>query len=471
MSPQFFASSDLPADVDLAFAWHDRPGALLRLLPPWQRIHVIGCEGGIRDGGRTTLTISVGPLRTRYVAEHHGFVLNQKFEDRQLHGPFRAFDHVHHFEALGERNTRLEDRIQFRLPRLLSNAVATARFKRELSRQFDYRHRTTIADLEHLARYPRARSLRVGITGASGMVGRQLSALLSTAGHEVVRFVRAGAQQSSWLPGRAASWSVSDGVQNWDEAGPLDAVVHLAGENVGAGRWTAARRARIRDSRIEGTRALVSSLERGPRPAPALICASAIGYYGERGNRPMSEEAHAGSGFLAEVCRDWEQEAKRAEALGSRVVNLRFGVVLSASGGALGKMLPAFRAGLGGPLGSGRQYLSWISLCDAISAVHHLLHSGDVAGPVNLVAPSSSSQATFARTLGSVITRPTILTTPARPLRMVLGEMAEETLLASTRAVPDVLQRSGFRFRHDRLQTALRHTLGRSPRALRRQVA
>ena len=240
----------------------------------------------------------------------------------------------------------------------------------------------------------------------------------------------------------------------------LDAGVHLAGESI-AERWTAEKKTKIRDSRVKGTRLLCESLARLSQPPKAVVCASAIGYYGDRGEEVLREESAAGSGFLAEVCRGWEAAADPARQRGIRVVHLRIGVVLSPAGGALAQMLFPFRMGLGGKLGSGKQYLSWIAIDDLIRVISHALTTDTLQGPVNAVAPNPVTNLDFTRTLGRVLARPTLFPMPAFAARLAFGEMADELLLASARVEPIRLSATGYQFRHPVLEGALRHLLGK----------
>jgi uncharacterized protein (TIGR01777 family) len=235
--------------------------------------------------------------------------------------------------------------------------------------------------------------------------------------------------------------------------------VHLAGENIASGRWTAARRAAIRESRVTGTRLLAEGIGRLSRPPATLVCASAVGYYGDRGDERLTESSGAGRGFLAEVCQAWEAAAAPAAAAGVRVAHLRFGVILAASGGALARMLLPFRLGVGGRLGSGRQWMSWITLEDAVHVVRHVLERDACRGPVNAVAPHPVRNADFTRELAGALRRPALLPTPALALRIVLGDMARELLLASQRVEPAVLAGTGYRFRHPQIGPALRSVL------------
>ena len=298
--------------------------------------------------------------------------------------------------------------------------------------------------------------MRIAMTGSTGLVGTAAVDVLSRAGHEVVRLVRRAP-----APGeKAVRW---DPVRREIDAAALeghDAVLHLAGENVGSGRWTAARKAGIRDSRVNGTRHLCDALAGLARPPKALVCASAVGYYGDRGEETLTEGSPPGAGFLAGVCREWEAASAPAARKGIRVVALRIGMVLSPKGGALPRMLPLFRAGLGGVIGSGRQYVSWVALDDLPHIVLHALERDDLSGPVNAVAPRPVTNREFTEALGKALSRPTPLPVPAFALRLAVGrEMADALLLASARAVPRRLEESGYRFRFPELGGALRHML------------
>jgi hypothetical protein len=300
--------------------------------------------------------------------------------------------------------------------------------------------------------------MRVAVSGSTGLVGSEVVAVLSAAGDEVVRLVRRVP-----APGeKAVRWDPVKG--EIDAAGleGLDAVVHLAGENVGAGRWTAARKAAIRDSRVNGTRLLCDALAGLARPPKTLVCASAVGYYGDRGEEPLTEESPPGTGFLAGVCREWEAASAPAARKGIRVVALRIGMVLSPKGGALARMLPPFRAGLGGVIGGGRQYVGWIALDDLPGIILHALQCGDLSGPVNAVAPRPVTSREFTEALGKALSRPTPLPVPAFVLRIAVGrEMADALMLASARVIPKRLLDTGYAFRSPELETTLRRLVER----------
>lgn len=296
--------------------------------------------------------------------------------------------------------------------------------------------------------------MNVLITGATGFLGRRASELLSQAGHTLLALSRdpGAAQQRIPSLSRAFSWEARG-----EALKSCEAVIHLAGETV-AGRWTEAKKRAIRDSRVLGTRDLVEALVKLDVRPKVFISASAIGYYGDRGEEVLTEDSPPGSDFLAQVCQDWEGEAARAESLGIRVVRLRLGLVLGPGGGALQAMLPLFQLGLGGPLGSGKQFWSWVHRDDTIGAIMFALARDDLRGPVNVTAPQPVRQREFARILGRILRRPAILPAPAFALKIVLGEFASG-LLSSQRVLPQRLTQTGYRFRCAELEPALRNIL------------
>lgn len=300
--------------------------------------------------------------------------------------------------------------------------------------------------------------MRVLMTGATGFVGQRLVRALIERGDEVVVLSRDAESARARLPGirSAHAWQALDEVAPRAAFEGVDVVVHLAGETV-VGRWTEAKKRAIHESRSVGTRNLVAGMQGAG--ASALISASAIGYYGDRGETELREAESAGEDFLARVCLDWEREARGAEALGARVTCARIGVVLGDEGGALDKMLPIFKAGGGGPIGGGRQWWSWIHIDDLIGALCWLIDDGGPAGPVNVVAPGVCRQRDFASALGEAVHRPTFIPTPAFAIKLALGGFAVE-LLASRRVLPGVLEEAGFPFAHPEIGEALRHLVG-----------
>jgi uncharacterized protein (TIGR01777 family) len=300
---------------------------------------------------------------------------------------------------------------------------------------------------------PTETAMRIAITGATGMVGTALTAWMTARGHTVVPVSRQPIQGG-------IVWRPQEAVLDPAPFEGLDAVVHLAGENIAGGRWTASRKRQLRESRTGPTRLLATTLASLEAPPPVLVSASAMGIYGDRGEELISETSPLGTDFLARLARDWEAAADPARASGIRVVHPRFGIILSATGGALAKMLPTARLGMGGPLGPGTQWMSWVAIEDAAAAIHHLLLDTSISGAVNVATAAPVRNAEFAATLGQVLQRPAVVPVPAFALRLLFGEMADATLLASTRLRPEVLTHSGFSFACPQLHAALQAILG-----------
>jgi uncharacterized protein len=295
--------------------------------------------------------------------------------------------------------------------------------------------------------------MRILISGASGFIGSALIPKLESRGFRVTRLVRTTESRDEQL-----AWDPTQPVHP-ESVSRFDAVIHLAGEPVAA-RWTEASKKRILESRVLGTAHLCEALAKAPQPPRTLISASAIGYYGDGGDEVLREESPSGEGFLPEVCRQWEAATKPAADAGIRVIQIRIGIVLSAQGGALKKMLPPFRMGLGGQIGNGRQWLSWIHLQDLVASILHILESDSLRGPVNLVAPEPVRNSEFTRALAAVLSRPAIFRIPAFVVRLMFGEMAGEVLLAGQRVQPAKLIASGYQFKYRALGTALENILG-----------
>lgn len=296
--------------------------------------------------------------------------------------------------------------------------------------------------------------MHVAITGSSGLIGSALIPALRGAGHRVLRLVRRTAEAGE------VTWDPARGILDGGALEGVDAVIHLSGEGLAAARWTESRKRALRESRLTSTDLLARTLVGLARRPGVLISTSAVGIYGDRGAEVLTEASQPGDGFLAQLAQDWEAAAAPAAAGGIRVAHPRFGVVLTPDGGALGKMLPPFRLGLGGPFGSGRQWMSWVTLPDVIGLLSYGLTEERVRGPFNAVAPEPVTNAEFARTLGAVLGRPAIVPIPALALRLALGEMADQALLASQRAVPERLLHWGYQFQHPSLERGLRAVLG-----------
>jgi uncharacterized protein len=439
----------MSASAERAFAWHMRPGAFERLTPPWEKAKVLTRHPRIEEGSRVMIQTSAG----RWLAEHRHVEPPQRFDDVQITGPFKSWHHEHHFESAGA-DFWMEDRIRYELPAgVFGSLVAGSYVRGELERLFRYRHEVLAIELAR----PEVKPLKILVSGASGLVGHALCSSLSTAGHQVVRLVRRHAQDEE------ASIQWNPETQELDAATieHFDAVIHLSGETV-AQRWSAETKKRIRDSRIASTTFLSRVLSKLQHRPQVFLCASAIGFYGERGEDVLTESSEPGAGFLPETAQAWEAACRPAAEAGIRVAHLRFGVILSPAGGALKKMLLPYKAGLGGPLGDGQAWMSWVSIEDVVGAVHHALQNSAIQGPVNVTAPEPVRNEIFSRTLAAVLHRPAVARVPRMALAAIYGaDMVDATLLASTRAIPNKLIDTGYRFLFPTLNPALRHVLGK----------
>jgi uncharacterized protein (TIGR01777 family) len=446
--------SPMPVSAAALYDWHLRPGAFERLAPPWEPVRVVAQQGGVTNGGRVTLEVHAGPLPLTWTAEHRDVEPGRGFTDFQVEGPFRSWVHRHAMIPDGDRQSFMGDTIRYAAPLGPLGALAGDWYvDGRLEKLLRYRHALLYDDLLAHQRAGLA-PMQIAISGASGMIGRALAAFLTTGGHQVTRLVR-------HAPGEGeVQWDPARGTLDASALEGMDAVVHLSGENVGDGRWSDDRKRAILESRTLGTGLLARALAGLTRKPTVLVSVSAIGIYGSRGEEVLTEQSTPGNDFLASVCKAWEAAAEPAEAAGIRVVHPRFGVVLSPAGGALAKMLPAFRLGAGGPMGEGKQWMSWLSVDDAVGILHHAIATPSLRGVFNAVTPHPVTNGRFAETLGSVLHRPSLLPVPAFALRLLFGEMADGTILASQRCAPTVLGRSGYAFRHPTLDVALAHLLG-----------
>jgi len=408
------------------------------------------------------MRVSQGCIHTDFLVEHKNFIENEQFCDFQIEGPMNFYEQAHRFIPESENSSFLEDQAEYELPlgfpvEYPANLVVSVEFER----LFRYRHHVLEADLNFAHQHKEAEPMKIAVTGSTGLVGSSLVPFLTTQGHSVKRFVRAASNSSPTAPGESAVWNPATGALDVADLEGCEAVVHLAGENIGSSRWNDEKKKQMRDSRINSTKLLVERMSQMKEPPKVFLCASAIGYYGDSGDTILSEKSEKGKGYLADLCDEWEQTAKVAQKAGIRVVNYRLGVILSPKSGALQKMLLPFQMGGGGLIGSGKQYFSWIAIDDVIGSILHCLLTPSLSGPVNAVAPNTVSNEEYTHALGSVLQRPTILPMPAFAARMAFGEFADECLLASQRVVPDLLNQTAYQFRYRNIEPALRHLLGK----------
>jgi len=439
--------------LDKVFAWHTRPGAMRRLVPPWQPMRVVKETESLADG---TAVLGL-PAGLRWIARHDPAGYDPPYQFRDVLSsdgvmtlPPRVIGwwrHTHRFSDAGRGTTRVHDIVDTTVP-----AVA-------LRSTFAYRHRQLAEDLaaHSDAASAGARGLTVAVTGSSGLVGTALSAFLSTGGHQVIRLVRGDPVNDGerrWVPSQPAG-DLLDGV---------DAVIHLAGESI-AGRFTASHRRAIRDSRIEPTRRLAEVAAATGGRLKTFISASAIGFYGyDCGDTVLDENSPRGDGFLAEVVADWEAATAPAAAAGLRVVRVRTGIVQAAAGGTLKLLRPLFATGLGGRLGSGQQWLSWIGLDDLLDVYYRAIYDDRLTGAVNAVGPEPVRNSDYTKALAATLRRPALVPVPSIGPRLLLGKQgAAELAEADQRVRPAMLEELGHRFRQPTVRDALAHQLGRDP--------
>ncbi len=455
--PRFSRRVHLPFSRQDVFAWHTRPGAFERLSPPWEEVRVLEREGGMDDGGRVLLGIRRGPAEIKWELEHTAYEEGGLFRDEQISGPFGAWVHHHRFLPGEDGGSILEDDVEWEPPLGGFGGGLTESFiTRELERLFRFRHTRLRNDLTLHSRYD-GPPLTVAVTGSSGLIGSSLTHFLRTGGH----FVRPLVRSRGEAVGEAIHWDPAEGHLKAPDLEGVDGVVHLAGEPLSALRWTEKKKEKILRSRVEGTSLLAGTLAAMGRPPRVLVSGSAVGFYGDRGRDVLTEESRGGKGFLAGVCKEWEGATARALKVGIRVVNLRTGFVLTPQGPGLGKMLTPFKAGLGGRIGSGRQYMSWIDLDDEVGLIHHALTRPGVSGPLNATAPHPVPNSAFTDALGRVLGRPTLLPVPSLAVKAALGQLGTELLLKGARVVPKKAEETGYEFLWLSLEESLRHQLGR----------
>jgi uncharacterized protein len=451
---RFQYTAAFPCSVETLYDWHTRQGALERLIPPWEKTEVRQRRGGLDPGGLVEMRMHIGPVPFRWVAHHVENIPDVMFRDIMHKGPFAHWSHRHRFYQCGAKAC-LEDTIDYALPgHDFLPPVVRKHIETTLQRTFQHRATVLAADLDLHNRCGN-RSLKVLVSGASGVLGRALLPLLTTGGHEVWTLVRRE-------PNRDKNELYWNPVAGEIDALPyFDAVIHLAGEYIGLSRWNESKKKAVLESRTRGTALLAGAVAGQTRRPQVFLSASAVGYYGDSQSVRVTEDAAVGSGFIAEVCRQWEEAAQVASRAGIRTVLMRIGVSLSPRGGALQRLLSTAPAGIIRRFGSGDQYISWISLDDTISAIYHAMCCPSLYGPVNISAPFPVTNSSFMQTLAEISGSSLLFPIPGSLLKAVYGQMATEIVLSSNRCDCQKLLDSGFIFRHETLEEALRGLLGR----------
>ncbi|MCH1540372.1 MAG: TIGR01777 family oxidoreductase [Candidatus Poseidonia sp.] len=460
--PRYQHTATFDAPVEEVWAWYDSPGAFRRVMPEWEGITPLQA-GALVNEARTKFKVSLGPMKRLWVARHYNVIHGEVFHDVMEKGPFGAWDHEHRFVPTGENTSEIHDIIDWKLPlHPLTFWTAPFTVKGRMKQMFAYRSTRVQSDLARIREFSHLPRHRILISGSTGLIGMQLCAFLSAAGHDVTRLVR----PSTTLPSDAVKentvvWNDQTGEVISGSLDGFDTVIHLAGAGIGDRRWNAKRKELISKSRSIPTRNLAEHLARCENPPATFISGSATGFYGNRFNETLDESSEAGKNYLATICQEWESAAQPAADAGIRTVWIRTGLVVTPMGGALKKLLLPSQLGGGGPVAGGRQYYSWISLDDQIYAIHHLMMTQSCSGPFNLTAPTPVTQKIFAKTLGRVLRRPAFMPLPGFVLKIMFGEMGKALVIDGQRVLPKRLEEIGYRFEHQDLESCLRQCLGK----------
>jgi uncharacterized protein (TIGR01777 family) len=450
---QFTHKSELPFPVKVVFDWHTRPGAFERLNPPWRPVRILKRSKGIQSGAEVVIKLPVfGPLGIKWHLRHTQYQQNALFEDTQVTGPFKSWTHRHIFESGGVNQSVMLDQISYQLPLVMK--LGSGIMQKELTRLFKFRHAVLAADLKLHDRFKDKPRLKVLISGASGFIGSALVAFLESGGHSVTKLVRHPPRNDN-----ERSWDPELGVLDPEVFKGIDAVINLCGENIAAKRWSESRRAALISSRVKPASLLATTIAGLTDPPKVAIMASGAGYYGDTGAKLVDESYPAGDDFLAQLAVAWEAAADPIRSTPCRLIQLRTSTVLNGDGGALGKLLPIFKMGLGGRLGSGRQLMSWIAMQDLLGIIQHALFTESLSGAINVAAPKPCTNIEFTKALGETLRRPTICGAPSWGLKLALGGMAEALLLSNCGVIPKALIESGYEFVYPDIRTCLKSTL------------
>ena len=455
---------EVPVPVDQLFSWHENPGAFERLTPPFEPVKVKKRKGGI-DGGEVHLQMNLGPIPLPWVARHHNYIKNKQFLDEQVSGPFASWNHAHLFEKIDAKSSKLIDKIDYKLPfGTVGKTFGGAFAEQKIKQMFAYRRNITKNDLVSQSKYS-GLPLNIAVTGGSGLIGSQLKPYLTTAGHSVENIVRGRPQKGE------LSWNLEN--KTMSNLSGKDVVVHLAGEPISKPLggmiplpWTKWKRNEILKSRVEGTKLISEHIASLNNPPKVMICASAVGYYGDRGEDLLSESEESGDDYFSHVVSEWEKAAQPAVDAGIRVVFLRIAPVMSPLGGALQVLGNAARLGSSPPVAGGKQWWSWISLDDVVDVIYHSIINEKLSGPVNVASPNPVRQKEWASTLAKVIwgrfgPLTGLIPVPGFALKTVLGEFGDVLALSSIKIDSSKLLDSGYKFRFENLEDCFRHLLGK----------
>lgn len=431
-------------------------------------MNLIDQKGGINNGAISVFRINVGPITFKWVAKHFGYIHNLQFQDKMIKGPFKKWVHTHSFISQGQNQCIIEDKIEY-MPRFgkIGSKILQKRMQNYLNQLFLYRSRILVNDL-FLEKITQEKGKRILISGSHGLIGSSLIPLLTSIGrHKISRLVRkVNNNNMDLLPEtnkedkKTIFWDPQYNKLDPYELEGFDIIIHLAGENI-FGRWTDTKKQRIFDSRVGSTKLLSESLTKLSHPPSLLICASAIGYYGDRPNEYLAEDSNPGKGFLSEVCQKWEKATKEATEIGIRVVNTRFGVVLTPKGGILQKLLSPFKLGLGITIGNKDQYISWVSIEDVIKSIFYSITNTSIKGPINIVSPNPVTNLEFSDILKKIFNPKLSMSISQNIPKLIFGEMSKEVLSTNTYVIPKKLVSTDYKFFSSELEDSLRFLLGK----------
>ena len=434
-------------------------------------MNIVSQKGGINNDAISIFKINFGGLISfKWIAKHFGYIHNKQFQDKMIKGPFKKWIHTHSFVSQGSDQCIIEDKIEY-APKFdkIRSKIIQKRIQNYLNQLFLYRSRILINDIDLEKRIlEKNKGKKILITGSHGLIGSALIPVLTTIGrHSITRLVRS--KQDKYFTstnghGNILFWDPKHKKLNHRELEGFDIIIHLAGENI-FGRWTETKKNKILDSRVENTKFLSESLTKLSNPPSLLICASAIGYYGNRPNEALTEESGPGKGFLSEVCQKWENAANDAAEIGIRVVNARFGIVLTPKGGILQKILGSFKFGLGITIGNGsknqNQFISWISIEDVIKSIFYSITNPSIQGAINIVCPTPVTNLEFSNIIKKILKPKLSISINPKITKLIFGQMSDELLSTNTYVIPKKLVSSGYKFFNPELEDALRFLLGK----------
>lgn len=461
--PIYAHDADYSHPREVVWNWYDSDGAFRRIMPEWEKLKPQNRIDGIKNGDVNTFKMKIGVVPQTWKAEHFDVVPGERFQDKMTKGPFKKWVHKHEFIEEGEHSSKLEDRVDWKLPfhfftKFFSGILVTPRMKQ----MFRHRTRRVKADLNRHQTYANSPKQRILVSGSTGLIGEQLVAFLLTGGHEVHRLIRKSTKLAPDANKKnVVLWDDIEGKIIEGSMENFDAIIHLAGAGIGDKRWNKKRKKLIRDSRVIPTRNLVELTTTLKNPPSVFISGSAIGFYGNRGDESLDESSESGNGYLSETCKAWEQATETLDKTDIRKVIIRTGIVTTPKGGALEKLLFPAKMGAMGPVGGGKQMQSWISLDDQIFAIHHLLMNKELQGVFNLVAPNPVNQKTFAKALGKTLRRPAFAPLPGFVIKIMFGEMGKNLVLDGQGVRPKRLLESGYTFEHENIEHCLQDALGK----------